>query len=419
MEIRRERYLDRLIAHKHNGRIKVVTGLRRSGKTFLLFELFRSHLIEQGVPPERIIQIAFDDRANKELRDPDVCYGFIRAKIEACGSSMCYVLLDEVQMLGEFADVLNGLLHVKNADVYATGSNSKFLSTDVMTQFRGRGDEIRVYPLSFSEFYGFRGGDWEDAWNQYYTYGGLPYVACMDADDEKAFYLQNLFKETYIQDIVERNSLRGDQALGTLIDIAASSIGSLVNPQKLSHTFASMGKVSVSAPTIKKYLRCLEEAFVIHEALRYDIKGKSYISTPSKYYFEDVGLRNARLNFRQQEENHIMENVIYNELRVRGFAVDVGVVELRERGADGLVSRRQTEIDFVANKGSRRYYVQSAFRLPTDEKRAQEERPLLGVRDAFKKIVVVRDNIMLKRDDRGVTTMGLKEFLLDPDSLDL
>lgn len=416
MEIKRNLYLERLISHKHNGLIKVITGIRRCGKSYLLFELFKHHLIEQGVKHSNIIDIALDDRKYKELRNPDVCYKYVSDLI--IDSDMYYILLDEVQLMDEFEDVLNGFLRMKNVDVYVTGSNSKFLSSDIITEFRGRGDEIHVYPLSFSEFYDVYEENWEDAWREYYTFGGLPSVVIFHSAEEKTKYLVNLFKETYIKDIVDRNHIRNDSELEELINVISSSIGSLTNPQKLSDTFKSKKSVSISAPTVKQYLDYLQDAFIIDKALRYDIKGKRYINTPSKYYFTDVGLRNARLGFRQQEENHIMENIIFNELKVRGYMVDVGVVDMLEKKDNGKYIEKQVEVDFVANKGSKRYYVQSAFALPTDEKRVQEERPLLGIKDSFKKIIIVKDNIMLKRDDNGVVTMGIKDFLLNQDSLE-
>lgn len=416
MEIKRDRYLERLISHKHNGLIKVITGVRRCGKSYLLFELFKKHLTEQEVDQSHIIEIALDDRKFKELRNPDVCYKYVSDLI--IGSDTYYILLDEVQLMDEFEDVLNGFLHIKNADIYVTGSNSKFLSTDIITELRGRGDEIHIYPLCFSEFFAVFDGTWDDAWNEYYTFGGLPSVVLLQSADEKIRYLVNLFKETYIKDIVERNHIRNDSELEELINVVSSAVGSLTNPQRLSDTFISKKRVSISAPTVKQYLDYLQDAFIIDKALRYDIKGKRYINTPSKYYFVDVGLRNARLGFRQQEETHIMENIVFNELKVRGFLVDVGVVDILERKDDGKYLSKQVEVDFVANQGSKRYYIQSAFTLPTDEKRAQEERPLLGIKDFFKKIIVVKDNIMLKRDENGVVMMGIKDFLLNQDSLE-
>lgn len=418
MVIPRDRYLEQLVSRKHNGLIKIITGMRRCGKSFLLFKLFKEHLIAEGVPESHIIRIELDDRRNKSLRDPDVCLEYVTSLLKDEGQY--YLLIDEVQFMAEFEDVLNSFLHIDNLDTYVTGSNSKFLSTDIITEFRGRGDEIHVRPLSFAEYCAvYPDMAWDDAWNIYHTYGGLPYAVLLDKAEDKAQYLKRLFREVYLKDIVERNKVQNNIQMGILLDIISSSIGSLTNPRKLENTFKSDGNISISAATIKQYLDYFIDAFMVEKAERYDIKGKKYISTPQKYYFSDLGLRNARLNFRQQEETHIMENVIYNELRMRGYSVDVGVIEINERTSDGTYARKQIEIDFVANKGSQRYYIQSAFALPSFEKVAQEERPLKNVPDSFKKIIVVKDNIMLRRDDNGITTMGLKQFLLDPHSLEL
>lgn len=411
MKIRRDMYLKKLIARQHNGLVKVITGVRRCGKSYLLFELFREYLRESGVPADRIIEIQLDDRKNKYLRDPDACDAYVRERV---GEGQHYLLLDEVQFMSEFEDVLNGFLHIDNLDTYVTGSNSKFLSSDIVTEFRGRGDEIRVHPLSFAEFYGAYGGDWDDAWGDYITFGGMPHVASLTTDRDKADYLETLFRETYLRDIVERNGIRHEAELDELVNIVASAVGSLTNPDKLERAFRTLKGSSISAPTIKKYLDCLEDAFLLAEAKQYNVKGKRYISTPLKYYFEDVGLRNARLNFRQQEETHLMENVLYNELVIRGYHVDVGVVDLIENG-----KRKRIEIDFIANEGSKRYYIQSAFALTDAEKRTQEERPLLAVKDFFKKIIVVGGSMKAYRDERGIVTMGLKQFLLDSNSLEL
>lgn len=392
--------------------------MRRCGKSFLLFKLFKEHLIAGGVPESHIIRIELDDRRNKSLRDPDVCLEYVTSLLK--DERKYYLLIDEVQFMAEFEDVLNSFLHIDNLDTYVTGSNSKFLSTDIITEFRGRGDEIHVRPLSFAEYCAvYPDMAWDDAWNIYHTYGGLPYAVLLDKAEDKAQYLKRLFREVYLKDIVERNKVQNNIQIGILLDIISSSIGSLTNPRKLENTFKSDGNMSISAATIKQYLDYFIDAFMVEKAERYDIKGKKYISTPQKYYFSDLGLRNARLNFRQQEETHIMENVIYNELRMRGYSVDVGVIEINERTSEGTYARKQIEIDFVANKGSQRYYIQSAFALPSLGKVAQEERPLKNVPDSFKKIIVVKDNIMLRRDDNGITTMGLKQFLLDPHSLEL
>ncbi|MEZ3549403.1 ATP-binding protein [Bacteroides acidifaciens] len=418
MVIPRDRYLELLVSRKHNGLIKIITGMRRCGKSFLLFKLFKEHLIAEGVPESHIIRIELDDRRNKSLRDPDVCLEYVTSLLK--DERKYYLLIDEVQFMAEFEDVLNSFLHIDNLDTYVTGSNSKFLSTDIITEFRGRGDEIHVRPLSFAEYCAvYPDMAWDDAWNIYHTYGGLPYAVLLDKAEDKAQYLKRLFREVYLKDIVERNKVQNNIQIGILLDIISSSIGSLTNPRKLENTFKSDGNMSISAATIKQYLDYFIDAFMVEKAERYDIKGKKYISTPQKYYFSDLGLRNARLNFRQQEETHIMENVIYNELRMRGYSVDVGVIEINERTSEGTYARKQIEIDFVANKGSQRYYIQSAFALPSLEKVAQEERPLKNVPDSFKKIIVVKDNIMLRRDDNGITTMGLKQFLLDPHSLEL
>ena len=413
MYFARKRYLDRLVAHKHNHMVKVVTGIRRSGKSFLLFNIFYKHLINEGVADDHIIMIDLENRRNKTLRDPDALMKYIDDHIKDGG--MYYVMLDEIQLVSEFEDLLNSYVKMPNVDVYVTGSNSRFLSRDVITEFRGRGDELRIYPLSISEIAeAMPELGWEQLWQKYLRYGGLPLTILSPSDEDRESYLKLLFKETYIRDIVDRNSVQNDMALETLLDIVSSSIGSMTNPSKLERSFNSLGKVSLSASTIKGYLDYLEDAFLISRASRYDVKGKRYISTPFKYYFTDVGLRNARLNFRQIEETHLMENVIYNELLVRGYSVDVGIVELR-KGDD----RKQVEIDFVANRGSQRYYIQSAYALSTEEKQQQEVRPLRAVGDSFKKIVVVKDDILLRRDDYGIVTLGLRQFLTDDNSLNL
>lgn len=416
MIIQRKKYLDRLIAHKHNGLIKVITGIRRCGKSYLLFKLFKEHLLSEGVMPSHIIEIELDNRINKSLRDPDKCLEYVRNLIK--DQDRYYLLIDEVQYMSEFEDVLNSFLHIENLDTFVTGSNSKFLSKDIITEFRGRGDEISIYPLSFEEYIQTCPGTaWDDAWNQYSRYGGLPYTALLTDAEEKGAYLKKLFNEVYIKDILERNNIRNDIGIEQLINIISSGIGSLTNPQKLENAFKSMGNIKLSAVTIKSYLDFLEDAFMIEKAERYDIKGKKYISTTHKYYFTDIGLRNARLNFRQLEETHIMENVIYNELRIRGYSIDVGVVETNERLADGKYSRKQGEIDFVANKGDKRYYIQSVFTLPSPEKVKQEERPLRNIPDSFKKFIIIKDNIITRRSENGIITISLKEFLLNPDCL--
>lgn len=418
MEIARDHYLNKIISKKHNFLIKVITGIRRSGKSFLLFNLFKNHLLSNGVDKEHIIEIALDDRRNKAKRDPDYCIEFVTEQMK--DSKMYYLLIDEIQFMKEFEDVLNTFLHFENLDVYVTGSNSKFLATDIITEFRGRGDEIHINPLSFSEFYNFhQGANWEDAYNEYRLYGGLPFVSLLKNNEDKENYLKKLFEETYIKDIIERNKIKDDTQLEVLINIIASSIGALTNPKKLANTFRSVEHIDISEPTIKNWLKYMEEAYLIKKSIRYDIKGKKYISTPSKYYFTDLGLRNARLNFRQIEETHIMENIIYNELICRGYSVDVGVGEILEKNENNNYVRKQIEVDFVVNKGSKRYYIQSAYSLPSVEKRRQEERPLTNINDSFKKIIIVKDNVSITRDDNGIVTMGIKDFLLNEDSLDL
>ena len=390
MEIRRDRYLERLIAHKGNGRVKIVTGIRRCGKSYLLFQLFKRHLIETGVKPNHIIEIQLEDRSNKELRNPDACLAFIKKQIK--DQKPYYLLIDEVQLMDEFEDVLNSCLHIENLDTYVTGSNSKFLSKDIITEFRGRGDEMYLRPLSFKEYRTIQPDKpFDDVWTEYMTFGGLPYCALLPSREEKADYLKRLFDEVFLRDIIERNRVQNDAQLESLLNVISSAVGSLTNPKKLEDTFTSSGTGKLSAVTIKQYLDYLCDAFMIEQAERYDIKGKRYISTPYKYYFIDTGLRNARLNFRQLEETHLMENVMYNELCLRGYSVDVGVVEINERQEDGKYVRKQIEVDFVCNKADERVYVQSAFSIPTTEKRQQEERPLVNVGDGFRKVVVTKD----------------------------
>lgn len=414
MEIKRDKYLNDLINRMHNSLIKVVTGIRRSGKSFLLFHLFRNYLLESGVPESHIITIELDQRKYRQLRDPDTLLDHIEALI--IDQEPYYILLDEVQMLDHFEEALNSLLHVRNADIYVTGSNSKFLSKDIITEFRGRGDEIHVFPLTFQEFMQAYDGDEYHGWTDYVTYGGLPLVATMKTEEQKVQYLTRLFEETYIKDIRERNAIEKVQELNDLINVLASAVGSLTNPTRIEATFKSVVQSDISLNTIRQYIEYLEEAFVIHAAQRYDVKGRRYIGTPMKYYFEDVGLRNARLGFRQTEETHLMENVIYNELRARGFQVDVGVVPFRRSATQ---ERGQLEIDFVANLGSRRYYIQSALQIPTAEKEQQEKASLLKVNDSFKKIIVVKDIIHVQRDEKGITTMSIYDFLLKGNSLEL
>ncbi len=427
MDIKRDAYLNSLISRMHNGMVKVVTGIRRCGKTYLLFNLFGDYLRESGADEAHIIEVALDTEENARYRDPSILNQYIKSRITD-KKSQYYVMLDEVQYV--IADeelegfepprlygVLNGLLRMRNVDVYVTGSNSKLLSSDVMTQFRGRGDEVRVRPLSFSEFMqGFERDEYR-GWAEYVVFGGMPLTLSMHTDEQKSRYLEHLFVETYLKDIIARNKVEKTQELDDLIDILASSIGSLTNPPKIEATFKSVLKSKISANTIASYIGYLEDSFLVEEARRYDVKGRKYIGSPKKYYFEDIGLRNARLGFRQVEETHAMENVVYNELRARGFCVDIGSVEKRAR-ENGRIVRKQLEVDFVANLGSRRYYIQSALHLLDSDKERQEKASLLEVADSFKKIVLVRDVVKPSRDERGILTMSVYDFLLDNGSLD-
>ncbi|MDO4383056.1 MAG: ATP-binding protein [Eubacteriales bacterium] len=416
MEIQRDIYLNRLIHRMHNGMIKVVTGIRRCGKSYLLFKIFHQYLLDSGVPEENIITMELDRWKNREYRKPETLLNYIDSRMGATGSY--YILLDEVQMLENFEEVLNSLLHLPNADVYVTGSNSKFLSKDILTEFRGRGDEIHVFPLSFSEFMQVYPGDVYHGWADYVMYGGLPLCVTMPTEEQKVLYLSNLFEETYLKDILERHKITKTQELEDLVNILASAVGSLTNPAKLEATFRSSIQSSISTNTIRQYIQYLEDAFFIQKAQRYNVKGRKYIGTPIKYYFEDVGLRNARLGFRQTEETHLMENIIFNELRVRGYSVDVGIVDKREN-VDGHMTRKQLEIDFVATLGNKRYYIQSAFSLPSAEKIRQEKASLLNVNDSFKKIIIVKDVVNVSRDEDGITTMSIYDFLLKENSLEL
>lgn len=417
MNIRRDQYLEKLIDHKHNGMIKIVSGIRRCGKSYLLFELFRQHLLAEGVPPSRIIMLALDDRKEAKYRDPDACYAYVEGHIR--DNHMHYLLLDEVQLMDDFESVLNGLLRIRNLDIYVTGSNSRFLSTDVVTEFRGRGDEIRVYPLSFAEFYSVHRGDWANAWNEYSRFGGMPFILYHKKESDKVNYLQKLFRETYIKDLIERNRLRNTEELEELVNIIASGISSLTNPHKLANAFQSIKRLSLSENTVKQYLEYMQDAFLVQKAMRYDIKGKRYINTPCKYYFADMGLRNARLNFRQTDPGHIMENVIFNELITRGYQVDTGAVDIYEkREADSFYARKRTEVDFVVNLGSTRYYIQSTLEMPTQEKQRQESRSLCTIHDSFKKIIITHSDIYAYHNEDGILIMSLKDFLLRRRSLD-
>ena len=417
MEIKRDIYLDRLIRREKNGLIKIVTGVRRCGKSYLLFNLFHNYLLDKGVKEDHIIEIALDDRSNKELRDPDSMLNYVKERI--VDKDTYYIILDEVQLLAEFEDVLNSFMHIRNADVYVTGSNSKFLSSDLVTEFRGRGDEIRIYPLSFREYCSVYEGSADEAWDDYFTYGGLPLILSRETAEEKAEYLMSLFQKVYLSDIVDRHKVRNQEELDELVDILASAVGSLTNPLKLANTFKTVKKKTISDKTLKKYMDYLMDAFLVSKVVRYDIKGRKYIGSPAKFYFEDVGLRNARLNFRQMEENHIMENIIYNELRIRGYHVDVGLVEQFGKNSENKTTKKQLEVDFVVTRGSEKYYIQSAFAMDSQGKQEQEERPLNAIGDSFKKIIVVRDNIKVRRNDMGIVTIGIRNFLLDENSLNL
>ena len=417
MEIKRDVYLKKLIRKKKNGLIKVVTGVRRCGKSYLLFHLFHNYLLKEGVPEDHIIEVALDDRKNKTLRDPDAMLLYIEKRIQ--DKKDYYIILDEVQYMDEFEDVLNSLLHITNVDIYVTGSNSKFLSSDVITEFRGRGDEIHVYSLCFREYASVYPGTMDEAWDDYVVYGGMPLALFMETPEDKAEYLTTLFQKVYFSDIVERHKVRNKEELEELVDVLASSTGSYTSLNKLMKTFKSIKNKPLSDKTIKNYIDYLTDSFLISKATRFDIKGKKYIGSPAKYYFEDVGLRNARLGFRQLEENHLMENIIYNELRIRGYQVDVGVVERYSTNRSGKREKRQLEVDFVATMGSEKYYIQSAFAMPTPDKIAQEQRSLLSISDSFKKIIVVGGSQKVRRDENGIATIGLRNFLLDEDSLKL
>ena len=411
----RNLYLDKLIKRKNNGMIKVITGIRRCGKTYLLFELFYAYLLNSGVDKDHIIKIALDDRINKKYRNPDALCEYVHEAIK--DDKMYYVLLDEVQMVEEFEDVLNSFLHIKNADVYVTGSNAKFLSKDIITEFRGRGAQVHLYPLSFSEFMNGRGTDRQQAWYEYTMYGGLPKLLEIENEEDKSNYLRDIFKETYIKDILERNNVRNPVEMEELLDYLASAIGGLTNPKKLADTFKTVKNVSVHPDTIKTYLDYFEDSFLISRASRYDVKGKRYISTPMKYYFTDCGLRNVRINFRQYEETHIMENVIYNELLIRGYHVDVGMVEFIYNDEKKHRVQKQLEVDFVCNQGSKRIYIQSAFALPTQEKEEQEQLSLKVINDSFKKVIIVKDG-PTHYNDSGILILNLFDFLLKENSLE-
>lgn len=413
--IPRNIYLKQLIDGRENGFIKIITGMRRCGKSTLLQVLFKNYLIKQDTPSDHIISIALDDRINLELRNPDKLLAYLRQQI--IDNQLYYILMDEIQMVDEFMDVLNSLLHIDNVDVYVTGSNSHFLSNDIVTEFRDRSDEIHMYPFSFSEYYEAVGGDRHEAWKDYYTYGGLPHLLTLVGDKKKSDYLNSVYRKTYLTDIKERHDIK-EHEFNELTKMLSSSIGSSCNPNRLTNTFKSKINVDLSYPTVVKYIGYLKDSFLIEEAERYDIKGRKYIGSLSKYYFCDVGVRNTILNFRQQEENHIMENILYNELRMRGYNVDVGMVETKTN-IDGKTIRKQYEVDFVVNEGSNRYYIQSAFAMPNIEKEQQEKTSFSLITDSFKKVIVVKEDIKPKRDDQGIVTVGLLDFLLNKDSLKL
>ena len=417
MLIRRDIYLNKLISKRHNGLVKVVTGVRRCGKSYLLFNLFRDYLKKQNVPDDHIIEMAFDAYENKRFQDPEQFFPYLTEKINDQGQY--YVLLDEVQLLGDFEFILNSLIRRKNVDVYVTGSNARFLSKDIITEFRGRGDEVHMYPLTFAEYMSVYEGEIANGWRDYVLYGGLPLVLGFAAPEQKADFLKSLFEETYISDIIGRNNVRNKAEMEELLNILSSAIGSLTNPSKLSAAFKSIKNKTISKTTIKRYIDYLEDSFLIDSAIRYDIKGKKYIDTPSKYYFTDLGLRNARLNFRQIEETHAMENIIFNELKVRGYSVDVGIVVMNEIDNTGKKIRKQLEIDFVCNKGSKRYYIQSAFAFSDEKKMQQEQRSLNNTGDGFKKIIITKDAIAPLYNEEGVLVMNVFDFLLDPNSMDL
>ena len=414
--IKRDIYLQRLIDREQNGLVKIISGIRRCGKSYLLNTLFYEYLKEKGIKDDHIIRISLDDDESSDLLLPTALHRYIKSLIKDDG--LYYILLDEIQLADNFVGTLNGLLKLPNVDIYVTGSNSKFLSTDIVTEFRGRGDEVRILPLSFSEFMSVYNGSPMQGWKEYYTYGGLPLVLAQKSEEAKMSFLKGQLKNVYLNDVIERNRIQNENQINAILEILASSIGSLTNPLKLSNTFRSVASLPIADKTISNYLNYLEDVFLIDKAKRYDIKGKKYLSTPSKYYFSDLGLRNAALNFRQQEENNIMENVIYLELIKRGFAVDVGIVETSKRNENGKVVRNYAEVDFIANRGNNKFYIQSAFAMDSEEKQAQEKNSLLNIKDFFKKIIIVKDDIKRKRDEYGIITMSIYDFLLDEKSLD-
>lgn len=417
MIITRQKYLDMLVAGQGNGLVKIVTGGRRCGKSFLLFQIFHQYLLQHGVDEGHLIEVSLDDRRNRKLCDPDALLDYLDSRIKSDGKTN-FIFLDEIQLVDDFIGVLLSLMHTPNTEVYVSGSNSKFLSKDVVTEFRGRGQEIRIWPLSFSEYYGAVGGERPQAWKDYYTFGGLPQILSLDTERAKRSYLRDIYEVTYIKDIVERNKIKVPEGLRELVRILASGIGSSTNPTRICNTFQSVSQLQITDKTINEYISDIQDAFLIEEALRYDVKGRKYIGTETKYYFCDLGLRNIVLNLRQQEETHIMENVIYNELRMRGYLVDVGLVECWTTDENGKRKRSKLEVDFVVNNGPERVYIQSAFNMPTKDKEKQERRSLINIADNFRKVIVVKDDIKRKIDDDGVVTIGLFDFLLDEQSIE-
>lgn len=417
MIITRQKYLEMLVAGQGNGLVKIVTGGRRCGKSFLLFQIFHQYLLQHGVDEGHLIEVSLDDRRNRKLCDPDALLDYLDSRIKSDGKTN-FIFLDEIQLVDDFIGVLLSLMHTPNTEVYVSGSNSKFLSKDVVTEFRGRGQEIRIWPLSFSEYYGAVGGERSQAWKDYYTFGGLPQILSLDTERAKRSYLRDIYEVTYIKDIVERNKIKVSEGLRELVRILASGIGSSTNPTRICNTFQSVSQLQITDKTINEYISDIQDAFLIEEALRYDVKGRKYIGTETKYYFCDLGLRNIVLNLRQQEETHIMENVIYNELRMRGYLVDVGLVECWTTDENGKRKRSKLEVDFVVNNGPERVYIQSAFNMPTKDKEKQERRSLINIADNFRKVIVVKDDIKRKIDDDGVVTIGLFDFLLDEQSIE-
>lgn len=417
MIITRQKYLDMLVAGQGNGLVKIVTGGRRCGKSFLLFQIFHQYLLQHGVDEGHLIEVSLDDRRNRKLCDPDALLDYLDSRIKSDGKTN-FIFLDEIQLVDDFIGVLLSLMHTPNTEVYVSGSNSKFLSKDVVTEFRGRGQEIRIWPLSFSEYYGAVGGERSQAWKDYYTFGGLPQILSLGTERAKRSYLRDIYEVTYIKDIVERNKIKVPEGLRELVRILASGIGSSTNPTRICNTFQSVSQLQITDKTINEYISDIQDAFLIEEALRYDVKGRKYIGTETKYYFCDLGLRNIVLNLRQQEETHIMENVIYNELRMRGYLVDVGLVECWTTDENGKRKRSKLQVDFVVNNGPERVYIQSAFNMPTKDKEKQERRSLINIADNFRKVIVVKDDIKRKIDDDGVVTIGLFDFLLDEQSIE-